>query len=77
MEDHRLVSQTLAASSTLPGWRRALMHRRCNRVFGKYWRRLADDLPDDGSGTKGLTAMVVSSKLSAAGARIELLASSL
>jgi hypothetical protein len=51
----------------LPGWRRALVHRRCNRVFGKYWTRLADELPDDGSGTKGLTAMVVSSKLSAAG----------
>ncbi len=49
LDDHRLVSGILAASSDLPWWRRRLVERRCRRVFGDHWTDLARDWPYDPS----------------------------
>src|SRR5687768_8138741 len=45
LEDHTQVVQVRSAAEGLRWWRRALVKRRCRRVFGRYWVDLAEDFP--------------------------------
>lgn len=45
LDDHRIVTEILAAAAPLSWWRRKLVRRRCNHIFGAYWTQLAEDLP--------------------------------
>jgi hypothetical protein len=57
MDDHAAVVRIRSAAAELPAWRRALVDRRCRRVFGYYWTDLARDYPsasnDPGAGSVG------------------------
>lgn len=49
LDDHATVVKIRAAAGGLPSWRRALVDRRCRRVFGRYWVDLADGFPSSDS----------------------------
>lgn len=53
MDDHAAVVRIRHAAADLPLWRRALVDRRCRRVFGDYWTNLAIDYPNASSDEAG------------------------
>lgn len=52
-QDHALATMVLAAAADLPWWRRRLVRRRCLRVVGPFWTRLAELSPADPVPTMG------------------------